>query len=77
MADCGPGGCLYDVFADPGEHRDLAGRPDHATVLSAMRQRLLELNETVYQSPYSREAPNCSAPKVAEMIANGVWAPYL
>ena len=77
MADCGAGGCLYDVFADPGEHEDLAEVPDHAGVLKDMRQRLIELRGTVFQSPYSLEAPNCSAPKVVEMIANGVWAPYL
>ena len=77
MADCGAGGCLYDVFADPGEHQDLAGVPEHAAVLRDMRQRLTELRETVYQSPFSLEAPNCSAPEVAEMVANGVWAPYL
>lgn len=38
--DCGAGGCLFDLDADPTEHIDLAGSAEHARLRARMRARL-------------------------------------
>ena len=44
--ECGAGGCLFNVFADPGEHEDLASR--EPGVLAEMQARLAELRRGVF-----------------------------
>jgi len=47
MHDCGEG-CLFDVSADPAEHNDLAGRPEHADRLARMQDTLRALNKDLF-----------------------------
>jgi len=46
--DCGAG-CLFNVAADPGEHRDLAQEPAHAERLASLQQALRALNQKVFR----------------------------
>ena len=64
-------GCLYDVFADPSEHHNLAsGMPEQWEALYA---QLLKANETVY-SPVrgNRSELACTA----AVAAGGFWGPF-
>eukprot|EP00937_MAST-01D_sp_MAST-1D-sp2_P006552 g6552.t1 len=74
--DCGAAGCLYDIIADPTEHRDLAADPAHAETLANMTAFYNALAATAYQTPYVEGAMNCSAPRVAAMLEGGFWTPW-
>lgn len=76
--DCGDRGCLYDIFADPTEHEDLALRNDSATeaLLANLTARFGALALTAYQTPWVEQTMNCSAPRVQKMLRSGFWAPY-
>lgn len=73
VARCGDGGCLYDVFADPGEYVDLAADPAHAADLARL-QKLLGSANTKLFSP-DRGAPDTRA--CQQVVKNGgFWAPF-
>ena len=77
--DCGTGGCLFDIFADPGEHTRLDALSTHAMVLRSMQQRVTELNATVYQTAYDDSpltAEECASPAMQAIQRSGVWAPW-
>jgi len=42
-------GCLFDIFADPTEHEDLAGNASFKGVVSALRARITEEQSRVFQ----------------------------
>jgi len=70
--DCGPGGCLFDVAADPGEHHDLAGQ--QPARLALLQGILAQEAARVYDP--DRGAPGHAPCRAAE-AAGGYWAPYL
>eukprot|EP01065_Artemidia_motanka_P050107 TRINITY_DN84_c0_g1_i1.p1 TRINITY_DN84_c0_g1~~TRINITY_DN84_c0_g1_i1.p1 ORF type:complete len:546 (+),score=187.82 TRINITY_DN84_c0_g1_i1:63-1640(+) len=70
--DCGKKGCLYDIFADPTEHHNLAdARPDDAARLV---QRLAELNEANYNP--KRGSGDKAACAAAERYG-GFYGPFV
>jgi arylsulfatase I/J len=77
---CGARGCLFDIFADPTEHDDLAssrqGEPPVEALLANLTARFNALAKTAYQTPWVRTSMDCDAPRVRKMLASGFWAPY-
>lgn len=66
-------GCLFDVFADPSEHTDLADA--HPEVVSQLLARLQALDETLFDPPRGK-ADHAGA--CAQVEANrGFWGPWL
>lgn len=56
---CGHG-CLFDVYADPSEHHDVAWR--HPGIVKAKKARLTELNEGAFHPPRGKlDSRACSA----------------
>ena len=65
-------GCLFDIIADPTEHHDLAS--ELPAVVASMRQRLGELQRTVFD-------PDRGLPELRESCAQcakngGFWGPW-
>jgi hypothetical protein len=76
--DCGTGGCLFDLLSDEGEHIDLATSANYSGILTALRERVAQLNSTVYQTPYDASpltALECASAGVQQVQSQGVWAP--
>jgi len=80
--DCGSQGCLYDIFADPGEHVDLSA--SQPAIAAKIRARAEELDAT--QIDYLKGGPvNLTkwrgigdpqmACEVAEQKYGGFWGP--
>lgn len=67
---CSP--CLFDVFADPGEHNNLAGQmPDQ---VAKMQAKLAELRLTAYANPSNKQTALCQA----QVAANGnFYGPFI
>ena len=78
--DCGAGGCLYDVRADPGEAHDLSKAPPGnesaaamAQVLEYMHRRIEAYRGTaLLRVPGERDPAAC----VAAMGRGGFWGPW-
>lgn len=64
-------GCLFDLEADEVEHYDLASK--EPLVVASLKKRLLEIGETVYQSPSA--GPQKDAETMAESYG-GFWGPW-
>eukprot|EP00037_Helgoeca_nana_P013660 m.125968 g.125968 ORF g.125968 m.125968 type:complete len:523 (+) comp22161_c0_seq1:3-1571(+) len=79
--DCGSKGCLYDVFADPGEHTDLS--ESQPQIAAQLRARAEELDRT--QIDFVLGGPNLTAWRgqgdparaceLAESQYGGFWGP--
>ena len=69
--DCGDG-CLYDIFADPTEHHDLAA--SQPEILTKLRSRLQELNKQNYDPDRGRGDPRACQQAVAN---GGFYGPWL
>lgn len=78
MHKCGDG-CLFDLLADPGEHKDLAADPAHAATFATLQERIGVLREEVFQTPYDASPmtpEECASPSVRGVLESGVWAPW-
>ena len=82
--DCGAGGCLFNLTADPTESVDLArhslGREtsasrDVAALLKHLRERLRAHNRTVF-SPDRGINDLTEACNAAKQRHNGFWGPF-
>jgi len=71
--DCGVGGCLYELTADPTEHHDLAA--SMPAVTKRMRARLDELNQRLYSPDRGKGDP--AACQVAEERFGGFYGPFV
>ena len=73
VTDCGEVGCLFDVFDDPLEQKDLAKVAVHAGTLEKMRAQLLEENDHLFSPDRGTEDP-----RACERVrANGgYWGPF-
>ena len=71
--DCGPAGCLFDVFSDPMEYTDLALQLPE--IRKQLLDRLMELNKGEF-SP-DRGQPSKVACKVAALNHNGFYGPFV
>ena len=71
--DCGPAGCLFDVFADPTEHHDLA--LELPQTRKDLLDRLGELNEGVFAP--NRGKPSRAACVVAAAKYGGFYGPFV
>jgi arylsulfatase B len=71
--DCGPAGCLFDIFADETEHVDVAN--DLPELRLAMLKRLRELNLGEFKP--DRGKPDSAACKVAQRTWGGFYGPFL
>eukprot|EP00445_Apocalathium_hangoei_P025904 CAMPEP_0203931566 /NCGR_PEP_ID=MMETSP0359-20131031/70134_1 /ASSEMBLY_ACC=CAM_ASM_000338 /TAXON_ID=268821 /ORGANISM="Scrippsiella Hangoei, Strain SHTV-5" /LENGTH=556 /DNA_ID=CAMNT_0050860925 /DNA_START=1 /DNA_END=1671 /DNA_ORIENTATION=- len=78
--DCGMDGCLFDVVADPGEHRDLS--KDMPDVATSLKQRLQVLKQDFFENS-DRGVDSCPAgigmPCACWMAVNhygGYFGPY-
>eukprot|EP00035_Acanthoeca_spectabilis_P030436 m.9413 g.9413 ORF g.9413 m.9413 type:complete len:541 (-) comp4173_c0_seq2:103-1725(-) len=78
MHKCGDG-CLFDLLADPGEHKDLAADSAHAATFATLQERIGVLREEVFQTPYDASPmtpEECASPGVRGVLESGVWAPW-
>eukprot|EP00755_Sulcionema_specki_P037438 Sspe_Gene.22930::Locus_8817_Transcript_1_1_Confidence_1.000_Length_1687::g.22930::m.22930 len=66
-------GCLFDIFADPTEHNDLA--PEQLLLVRKLRARLDELNGGNYDP--DRGTSNSTACAVAENKYGGFYGPFI
>jgi len=71
--NCGPAGCLFNVFTDPTEHNDIA--EDYPELRQLMLQRLDELNRGEFQP--NRGRPDAHACKVARTKWKGFYGPFV
>jgi arylsulfatase B len=71
--DCGPSGCLFDVFADPTEQVDLALQLPETR--KELLDRLAELNKSEFKP--DRGSPSLSACIVAKLKYNGFYGPFI
>jgi hypothetical protein len=69
----GKGGCLFNVFADPTEHVDIA--KENPTIVQEMYARILELQKTSFTP--NRGADDGTACKTATKKWKGFWGPFL
>ena len=71
-------GCLYDIYADPNEHVNLArAKPD---VFAALLARVDELQEGVYSPQRSDPAGPRQSPAACQAALGkygGFWGPFL
>ena len=66
-------GCLFDIFADPGEHVDLAlQQPER---VAQMLDRLIKLDAAVYQP--DRGLPDHAGACQQVVQNDGYWGPWL
>lgn len=73
-SDCGADGCLFDVFADPTEHEDIASKlPD---VRASLLARLADLNRGNF-NPDRGNRPSKRACAAAKFIYKGAYGPFL
>ena len=79
-AGCGTG-CVFDIFADPGEHNDLAAKLPQ--LKSQLLARLQQMREEAYQTDGDETMLNVSgigwtkrAATEAKDAAGGFWGPY-
>ncbi len=69
----GKGGCLFNIFADPTEHNDIAAaNPD---IVKAMMARIVELQTTAFGP--DRGTDDGTACKAAIDTWGGFWGPFL
>lgn len=71
--DCGPAGCLFDIFSDPTEHQDIASQMPQLRL--QMLTRLQELNKSEFTP--NRGKPDALACHVAKDKWNGFYGPFL
>jgi arylsulfatase B len=71
--DCGPAGCLFDVFADPTEHHDLSA--ELPELRKELLDRLAELNKSIFNP--DRGEPQKQACRVASLKWKGFYGPFL
>lgn len=71
---CGAPGCLFDVVSDVEERIDLAGHPDHASTVEAMRAELVAANRRHF-SPQRGSFSELACEAAAR--AGGYWAPFV
>jgi arylsulfatase I/J len=73
-SDCGKTGCLFNIFDDPTEHKNLVGMPQFQPIVLKMQERLVELNKNLF-------TPNRGSfdPKSCDQAAkNGnFWGPWI
>eukprot|EP00041_Stephanoeca_diplocostata_P023001 m.557996 g.557996 ORF g.557996 m.557996 type:complete len:626 (+) comp22195_c0_seq1:114-1991(+) len=67
-------GCLFDVYADPGEHRDLAA--ELPEVVETMYRRMVAINASVYD-PDRGSTDAQAACDVMIHKRHGFWGPWL
>eukprot|EP00037_Helgoeca_nana_P018477 m.176803 g.176803 ORF g.176803 m.176803 type:complete len:685 (-) comp24460_c0_seq1:2944-4998(-) len=77
---CEPAPCLFDIFADPTEHTDIAAL--HPDVVSTMSARILELLKSEVTVKESNLCPTPLGSKsdersAASAKALGFWVPWL
>ena len=72
---CPGGACLYNIFTDPTEHRQLSGLPGMAAQIDKMRTRLAEL-EATYFNP-KRGHDDGLAARVAREKWGSYWGPFV
>jgi len=65
-------GCLFDVYADPTEHNNIAS--SNPTIVNAMRQRMQEIQATVFAP--NRGSDNGQACVAATSQYKGFWGPF-
>jgi len=66
-------GCLYDIFADPGEHVNVAA--EHPDTFSKMVSRITEVNKTFFDPKRGLASPK--ACEVALAKYGGFWGPFV
>ena len=66
-------GCLFDIFADPTEHHDLAA--EQPELAAALLERLVALDATLFDPPRGK-ADHAGACRQVERNS-GYWGPWL
>jgi arylsulfatase I/J len=73
--DCGGGGCLWNIFADPGETSDLAA--EFPAVVKELAAALAVANATYYQTPMRfLTHADCGTPGLRRVLESGHWQPF-
>ena len=73
ITDCGPRGCLYNVFTDPTEHQNIVDQ--HPALVDEMLARLDLLNQTLFSPDRGNETIQSCI--VAEKKYKGYYGPFV
>lgn len=74
--ECPGGACLYNIFDDPTEHRQLSGLPGMDAQIAKMRSRLAAL-EATYFNPKRGSSQDGLAKRTAIEKWGGYWGPFV
>jgi arylsulfatase I/J len=68
-------GCLFNIYADPTEHVNLAATPEGVVIAKRMYARLLELQKGVYSPDRGKMQTKEACASAAER--GGFWGPWM
>ena len=71
--DCGYGGCLFDIRADPSEERDVAAA--NPLAVAELKAALAAHAKTYYQTPLFPLA--CNDTRLQAVLKSGRWQPFM